>query len=359
LVSGAEFAQHAVVALVVDPRSSNTIYAGTDQGVFRSTEGGAGWSGFNAGLGNSYVSSLTIDRTGRMLHTGGNGVFDYQIFSGALDLSVGTDNESRLLFTDPDGHLVFRTVDSAGNSASDGPYGPYSGWLPAAFADASDGLTRVLWNNLDGSAALWLYGSQGNQASYRLGPVEGWTAADAAAGAPGTTHILWTHTDGRAGLWAVDNSGNVSYGPKLGPYSSWSAVAIADRADGATRLLWNKVDGSAGLSFVASSGLLATYRYGGNAGWRAVDLAVGADGQTRILWSNADGRMMLWRVDDSGNVTANGPVYDAPAGFTAQRVSAGPDGHTQVLWNDADGSALLWQMSADNVFQQSFPVGGN
>jgi hypothetical protein len=74
---------------------------------------------------------------------------------------------------------------------------------------------------------------------------------------------------------------------------------------------------------------------------------------------NADGRIALWRIDDSGNVTARGPVYSAPAGFTASHVGAGPDGFTQVLWNDLNGSALLWQMSADNVFQESFPVGAN
>ena len=69
--------------------------------------------------------------------------------------------------------------------------------------------------------------------------------------------------------------------------------------------------------------------------------------------------MALYRVDGQGNVTARGPIYDAPAGFTAQRIGAGPDGLTQVLWNDLDGTALLWQMSADNVYQQSFPIGAN
>jgi hypothetical protein len=69
--------------------------------------------------------------------------------------------------------------------------------------------------------------------------------------------------------------------------------------------------------------------------------------------------MALYRVDNSGNVTARGPVYAAPARFAAQRVSAGPNGFTQVLWTDSDGSALLWQMSSDNVFQQSFAVGPN
>src|SRR4029077_4495817 len=101
--------------------------------------------------------------------------------------------------------LVFRTVDNSGNSSSAGPYGPYAGWFPSAFADGSDGRAGVLWNNLDGSAALWLVDSQGgNQASYRLGPVQGWTAVDVAAAASGS-HVLWTHSDNRIGLWTVDD----------------------------------------------------------------------------------------------------------------------------------------------------------
>ncbi|HEX7252636.1 MAG TPA: sialidase family protein [Thermoanaerobaculia bacterium] len=350
-----------VTALAVDPLNSSTIYAGANAGVARSTDGGATWTVFNAGLGSLPVSALAIDRSGSKLHvTTPTAVFDYQVFSGALDLSVGSDNKTRLVLTSPDAHLTLRTFDHAGNSTSVGPYGPYSDWSPIAVADNPDGLTRVLWNNVDGSAALWFVNAQGgNQASYRLGPVPGWTAVDVASGSLASTHVLWTHEDDRVGLWTVDNSGHVSYGPTLGPYPGWTAVAIADGADGLTRLLWNKTDGSAGLSLVGSGGLLATYRYSASSGWRAIDVAVGADGQSRILWTSADGRMELSRVDDSGNVTAQGPVYDAPSGFTAQRISAAPDGSAQVLWTNIDGSGLLWRMSADNVYQQSFPVGGN
>ena len=343
-----------ISSLVIDPRNPATLYIGTyANGVFRSTDGGATWSEFNSGLTLPYVLALSIDSTGTRLHAAGQGVFDYQIFSGALDLAVNADDKTHLLFTDLDANLVLRSVDSSGISSGE-PFGHFNGWYPRAVADGSDGLTRVLWNNLDGSAALWLTGPKGIQASYRFGPVQGWTAVDVATGGAGTTHILWTRADNRIGLWTVDHSGQVSYGPTLGPYYGWSAVAIADGADGLTRLLWNKVDGSAGLSLVGSGGLLATYRYSGSAGWRAVDVVVGADGQARILLTNEDGRMTLWRVDDSGNVTARGPLYDAPAGFTAQRIGAGPNGLTQVLWTDLNGSALLWQMSADNVYQQSF-----
>ena len=39
-----------VYALAVDPLNTDTLYAGTDQGVFKSTDGGAAWSMANAGL---------------------------------------------------------------------------------------------------------------------------------------------------------------------------------------------------------------------------------------------------------------------------------------------------------------------
>jgi hypothetical protein len=356
LVSGSRFANDYVGALVIDQRHPSTIYAASWSGIFRSTDGGTSWSDFNTGLVNPSFGALAIDRTGTRLHAAGNGVFDYQIVSGALDVSVSRDNTTRVIFLPSDEHLLFRTEDGSGNSGNAGPYGPYSGWSPKAVAEGSDGLTRVLWNHLDGSAALWLVGAGGNPAAYRLGPVQGWTAVDVASATAGTSHILWTHADGRVGFWAVDNSGHVSYGPKLTPDPGWTAVAIADGADGLTRLLWNKLDGSAGLSFVGSGGLLSDYRFSGAAGWRAADVAVGPDGQSRILWTCSDGRMALYRVDDSGNITTRGPVYDGPAGFTAQRIAAAPDGAMHVLWTDADGAAVLWRMSADNVYQQSFPV---
>ena len=66
--------------------------------------------------------------------------------------------------------------------------------------------------------------------------------------------------------------------------------------------------------------------------------------------------MALWSVDSAGNRRISGPVYMPPPGFTAVRLSAGSDGLTRVLWKRASGGALLWILSADNVFQESFPL---
>jgi len=296
-----------------------------------------------ADSGNNKIRKITLQQ-GRL-----------QAIFGVLDLSVRPDDTTCLLrFDEGTGQTSIDTFDDAGSVTSGSLFGPYKGWTPRATATGFDALTRVLWNNEDGSAALWLTGPQGNQASFRLGPVSGAVAADVAAAAAGTTDILWTYADGRIAIWSVDNAGHVSIGPTYGPFPGWTGVAIADGQDGLSRILWSKSDGSAGLWFLGNEGLAATARFGPVSGWTAADIAVGADGLTRILWTQLDGRMALWSVDSAGNPRTLGPIYGPPPGFTASRIAAGSDGRTRVLWTSASDRALLWTMSADNVFQETF-----
>src|SRR5579864_3076411 len=51
----------AATVLVVDPKNSSTLYAGTDQGVVKSMNGGASWIDASSGLANGSVSALVID----------------------------------------------------------------------------------------------------------------------------------------------------------------------------------------------------------------------------------------------------------------------------------------------------------
>jgi hypothetical protein len=355
---------------VIDPTHSSTIYAGAGgvtgtingilrpPGLFRSLDGGETWAPFDRGLEGRSVHSLAIDRSGRRLFAGASGgLFHYEIVAGPLDLSIGPDGSATLLVDTDSGEALLTSLDRLGSVSRNGPYGPYVGWTAQATASGADGLTRVLWNNDDGSAALWLLAAGRNQASYRLDPMPGWTAVDVAAGAAGSTDILRIRGDGALAIFRVDNSGQVAAGPTYGPYPGWAATAIADGHDGLTRVLWNNVNGLAAISLVQSGRILASTRYGPAAGWTAADITVGGDGQTRLIWTHADGRLGLWRVDEAGNPTAFSPIYNAPAGFTAARVSAGADGLTRVLWTSKEGASKVWLMSADNIFLQSFDVG--
>ncbi len=131
--------------------------------------------GISAGPdGNIWFTESGASRIGRVALRGTR--------DAGIDLSVGADGKARVLRFDPaTGLMALDSVDEAGSSLRTGPFGPYPGWTARRTASGSDGLTRVLWTNDDGSASLWLLGRESNQGAYRLGPVAGFTAVDVAA----------------------------------------------------------------------------------------------------------------------------------------------------------------------------------
>lgn len=50
-----------IYSLAIDPLEPSILYAGTYNGVFKSSNSGASWEAFNAGLTNPDVTSLAID----------------------------------------------------------------------------------------------------------------------------------------------------------------------------------------------------------------------------------------------------------------------------------------------------------
>ncbi len=70
-------------AIAVDLTSPNTLYIGTDIGVFRTTDGGLSWSDYGAGLPNVVISDLALNSTGDVLRaaTYGYGMFELRLAS--------------------------------------------------------------------------------------------------------------------------------------------------------------------------------------------------------------------------------------------------------------------------------------
>jgi photosystem II stability/assembly factor-like uncharacterized protein len=70
-----------VSALVVDPQDSNSLYAGTDIGVYHSSDGGASWQPFGTGLPRVAVFDAEISNVQRVLRiaTHGRGMYDADI----------------------------------------------------------------------------------------------------------------------------------------------------------------------------------------------------------------------------------------------------------------------------------------
>jgi hypothetical protein len=98
-----------VNAFAVDPLNSNYLYAGTDIGVYNSTDGGANWSPYGTGLPRVAVFDMAIQAPNRVLRiaTHGRGMWEIALvspgpstmqFSGSSPLNV-TEAETSVTVT--------------------------------------------------------------------------------------------------------------------------------------------------------------------------------------------------------------------------------------------------------------------
>lgn len=69
-----------VEAVALDPRHTKTLYAGTDRGVFKSTDGGRSWRGFDH-LPLRSFDALAVDSSAGLLYAGayGGGIFELRL----------------------------------------------------------------------------------------------------------------------------------------------------------------------------------------------------------------------------------------------------------------------------------------
>jgi hypothetical protein len=78
---GGRLADAEVHAIALDPLEPQTIYAGTDTGVFVSTDGGASWSSLSRGLPVRTYATLAVDPVARLVYAGtlGAGIYELRL----------------------------------------------------------------------------------------------------------------------------------------------------------------------------------------------------------------------------------------------------------------------------------------
>ena len=308
------------------------------------------------------VSGLATDQRG-VLRTNPPDIGAFEATVGiastartAVSLSVGSDGYTRALWDNADGTADVWLMTPGGQYAGAQRYGPYAGWMAKMVSTGTDNQTRLLWTSTDGTANLWLLDPYNRVVTYQAyGPYQGWACKGVAAAPDGGLRALWVNTDGTAALWTLDAQNRAVSQRQYGPFPGWTPKSLSVGLDGVERLLWTNGDGTAAFWRLSADNVaLDQQQYGPFPGWTATAL-VGAPGGAHAVWAYTDGRVALWNLDAQGRAVSQ-RQYGPFAGWGLQALAAAPDGTERLLWDNADGTAAFWRTDQQGVFidQQNY-----
>ncbi|MDQ2799715.1 MAG: GDSL-type esterase/lipase family protein, partial [Armatimonadota bacterium] len=265
----------------------------------------------------------------------------------AVSAASGPDGKTRLLWDNANGTAALWDVDEAGGTFSLHAYGPFAGWTASKIAVGPDNQTRLLWNNAQtGVVAVWSVDDRTGQFAPRFyGPYVGWSTKAIAVGTDNQTRLLWDNNTGQIAVWDIDNGTGQFSQFFYGPYDGWTATSLSVGPDNKTRILWNHDSGQVALwDLDNGTGRFTPYFYGPDADWTATAVSVGADGMTRLLWNNGSSQARVWDLDEATGLYRHFEYGPYP-GWSANALSVGTDGRTRLLWDNADGTVALWDVS--------------
>jgi hypothetical protein len=221
-----------------------------------------------------------------------------------------------------------------------------------------DGKSGFLWQNTNGTVAIWsldgLKVTGGTNAGFNPGPA--WHVIGSGDfNGDGKADILFQNTDGTAAAWLMDGTKIVS-GANIGanPGPAWHEIAAADfNGDGKADILWQNANGQAAIWEMDGLNVLEGNNVGANPGaaWHAIGAGdFDGDGKADILWQNNSGQAAVWLMD--GFAVKSGANIGTNPGSSWHVQAAADfngDGKADILWQNTNGQAAIWLMDGTKV----------
>ncbi len=170
--------------------------------------------------------------------------FASEALASPVDVSVGADGSTHLLWTGVNGEMFLASVDAAGNATRGPTYGPYGSWTAIALADEPDGSTWVLWRAADGRSSVSVHRGLVLEEVFRFDAGD-LAVEDITVGADGRPRLLFvgSGSPGAARVATIDARGNLV--DAVSHAEGGRVRRIAAGADGFTRLLSSSGAGGA------------------------------------------------------------------------------------------------------------------
>jgi hypothetical protein len=270
------------------------------------------------------------------------------------------NGHSDILWQNRDGTPAIWTVDGTSlTSGSNVGFNPGSNWHEIGSGDFNgDGKSDILWQNQNGTIAEWFLNGTSliSGASVAFNPGSTWHAIDAGDfNGDGKSDILWQNANGTPAVWLMDGL-NILSGTNVGfnPGPAWHVIGAGDfNGDGKSDILWQNTNGQAAVWLMNGTSLISGTNVGANPGsnWHAVGTGdFNGDGKADILWQNTDGTPAVWLMNGASLISGQNVGFNPGANWHA--IGAGDyngDGKADILWQNTDGTPAVWLMNGASL----------
>jgi FG-GAP-like repeat len=240
-----------------------------------------------------------------------------------------------------------------------------AGWSAIGTGDFNaDGKADILWQNADGTPAIWLMnGTSFTSVGFLPNPGSSWHVI----GAGDFNH------DGKSDILLQNNNGNVMIDLMNGTtvtssiatsftteLANWHAVGAGDfLGNGQADILWQNSDGTPAIWLMNGTGI-ASVGFLANPGtdWRLVGTGdFNGDGMSDLLFqSNSTNNVMIDLMN--GTTVASSIATSISAGLANWRVigtsDVNGDGKADILWQNSDGTPAIWLMNGTGITSVGF-----
>ena len=221
---------------------------------------------------------------------------------------------------------------------------------PAASDFNGDGKSDILWQNDNGTPAIWLM----NGTSYVTGatlanPGPTWhIKASGDFNGDGKSDILWQNDNGTPAIWLMNGTSYVSGATLSNPGTSWHIKATGDfNGDGKSDILWQNDNGTPaiwlmnGTSYVTGATLTNP-----GASWHIEGTGdFNGDGKSDILWQNNNGAPAIWLMNGTSYVTGATLTNPGTSWHIEGTGDFNGDGKSDILWQNNNGAPAIWLMN--------------
>jgi photosystem II stability/assembly factor-like uncharacterized protein len=342
-----------VNAFVVDPANTMRLYAGTDIGVYRSTDGGTTWTPFSNGLPRVAVFDMAIQSTFKVLRiaTHGRGIWEISLLPKPTPYNFDNDGKSDLSVFRPSSGTWFITNSSTGTTTSVG-WGVSGDQIAPGDYDGDSKTDIAVWRP---STGVWFIINSSNGSTTSTGwgvgtdiPVPGDYDGD------GKTDIaVWRPS---SGTWFIINSSNGSTTTPVWGVSGDLPAAGDYDGDGKTDLAVFRP--SAGTWFILRSSNGTTQSVGwGVSGDKVVQGDYDGDGKTDIaVWRPSTG---VWFIINSSNGTTTTTGWGVSTDIPVPGDYDG-DGKIDIsVWRPASGTWFIINSSNGSTTTPAWGVSGD